>query len=386
MPSSTGFDCPVKFDQCHPCAGEDPAANLSAEGPEPNVFVGTRIIFGVPPIGRVFTQQGCKRWCYSTVSQEDADACAASQAMECATILVVQPPIVDPPNPPNPHLPSVTVLTLVPSTSFDNDPGIFSISRTGDTAQPLVVQFTLSGTAMNGVDYDTLPYSVQIAAGDSDVHVLVFANNTGETSSKTVILDILSTANYVSGTPEAATVTIGGVICGSPSNYRVAGYGPGLGAQIAALMPNASVCNLPEWDGGLLALPWEPGIVRSNLNCFCIGGRRVELTISVNQELPDRVTCPSQWLPFDPSPGCSFCWIGSPQRITFQGDLLMVTGDGGDPAVFFVNKPGGVLGDYLLYTSPECDRHGTSEQIYRISPDNIAHWTYGYKLLTVVPV
>lgn len=79
---------------CTPCFDE-PISNLSNESPDQDRFI-SRFAFlnNIPPIrqypdfdaegGGIFLQVGCMRWCWSTISQADADDCAARQAVECA--------------------------------------------------------------------------------------------------------------------------------------------------------------------------------------------------------------------------------------------------------------------------------------------------------------
>src|SRR5262249_8538864 len=47
----------------------------------------------------------------------------------------------------------------------------FTIARTGDLTQPLVVYYTIGGSATNGVDYDTIISPVTIPAGQSSLNV-----------------------------------------------------------------------------------------------------------------------------------------------------------------------------------------------------------------------
>lgn len=85
--------CPTKID-CFPCQDE-PILNVSAEAIDVDRYL-ARFSFlnAIPPIrqypdfdeqgGGIFLQVGCMRWCWSTVSQDDADDCARRQAIECA--------------------------------------------------------------------------------------------------------------------------------------------------------------------------------------------------------------------------------------------------------------------------------------------------------------
>lgn len=74
--------CPNPVNQCLPCL-EGPLANLSAEAPDqPTYFAIVEYRPDIPG-NWDFTKQGCKSWCFSTVSQEAADACALAQAQDC---------------------------------------------------------------------------------------------------------------------------------------------------------------------------------------------------------------------------------------------------------------------------------------------------------------
>lgn len=71
-----------------------------------------------------------------------------------------------------------------------NGPGIFTISRTGDTHQALVVTFNLTGTAQDGADYAHIPSSVAIPAGESSADVAVNPLVFKQGKSKTVSLEL----------------------------------------------------------------------------------------------------------------------------------------------------------------------------------------------------
>lgn len=67
------------------CPGSDnPILNLSSESPDQFVNIGLN--WGPvepPPTNRIYTNNGCLGQCTSTISQEDADICAARQALIC---------------------------------------------------------------------------------------------------------------------------------------------------------------------------------------------------------------------------------------------------------------------------------------------------------------
>jgi hypothetical protein len=71
----------------------------------------------------------------------------------------------------NGTLPSVSVQTDQNATMTGSLPGIFTVQRTGDTGQPLVVNYCLGGTATNGMDYQRLSGTVTITAGQSSATI-----------------------------------------------------------------------------------------------------------------------------------------------------------------------------------------------------------------------
>lgn len=91
--------CELVLKDCLPC-NDDPIANISAELPDVDVFIGFRDFRGNPPLGVVYAQLGCKAICFSTVSQQEANDCAIRQAQGCVWP-TWQPPLL-PPIPPGP--------------------------------------------------------------------------------------------------------------------------------------------------------------------------------------------------------------------------------------------------------------------------------------------
>ena len=89
-------------------------------------------------------------------------------------------------------------------------PGVFTFSRSGSTAAPLTLYYSVTGTATPGFDFTSLPGSVTIPAGATSATVNVSAVSTGATAAinrdATVIL--LPGAGYTIGTTSAASVTI----------------------------------------------------------------------------------------------------------------------------------------------------------------------------------
>ncbi|HET7625061.1 MAG TPA: FAD-dependent oxidoreductase, partial [Verrucomicrobiae bacterium] len=87
--------------------------------------------------------------------------------------------------------------------------GWFTVVRSGDTTAPLTVNYILSGTASNGVDYLPLDGSVVIPAGavSAKITVTPIANNIVE-GDRTITVTLAESTNYNFGTFSNATITI----------------------------------------------------------------------------------------------------------------------------------------------------------------------------------
>ena len=89
--------------------------------------------------------------------------------------------------------PVVSVQTTGNATMSGSLSGAFTIQRTGDTSQALVVNYRLSGTATNGIDYQRLSGAVTIPAGQSAASVGVIPmSNPAEGIDKNVTLTLVS--------------------------------------------------------------------------------------------------------------------------------------------------------------------------------------------------
>ena len=89
------------------------------------------------------------------------------------------------------------------------DTATFSVYRTGDTSQDLVVQYTLTGTATNGTDYVTNMLSATIPAGATNVEVVITPiDDTEAEVTETVVLTLASGSTYDLKSPSAATIFI----------------------------------------------------------------------------------------------------------------------------------------------------------------------------------
>ncbi len=110
-------------------------------------------------------------------------------------------------------IPSVSVLATAPIASEDGTVGEFTVSRSGPTDSALNVFYSVTGTAINSVDYVTLSNFVRIPAGQSSVVIPIDAlPDDLEENDETVVLTISPNAPvYNVSNNDSATVTIGEV-------------------------------------------------------------------------------------------------------------------------------------------------------------------------------
>ena len=103
------------------------------------------------------------------------------------------------------------VITAVDATATEAGPttGAFRVTRTGSTAAPLTVFYTVGGTATPGTDYAALPGSLTLPAGVATADILVTPiNDSLMEGNETVLLTLRPTAPYTIGSPNSATVTL----------------------------------------------------------------------------------------------------------------------------------------------------------------------------------
>ncbi|YAF94152.1 MAG: phytase [Nodularia sp. CChRGM 3473] len=106
--------------------------------------------------------------------------------------------------------PVVSIVATVPDAAEEgNQPGVFRISRVGNTSKSLTINYTIEGTATNGVDFNNLTGVATIAAGQTFVDVTVIpVDDDFVEGDETVILNLVDQAEYVLGVSNTATVTI----------------------------------------------------------------------------------------------------------------------------------------------------------------------------------
>jgi putative intracellular protease/amidase/inorganic pyrophosphatase len=109
-----------------------------------------------------------------------------------------------------PVLPTVSI-TATDSTAAEanRETGTFTVSRTGSTTAALVVNYSLSGTATNRADYDSLSGTVTIPAGQSSATITVRpVDDTTVDANETVTVTLAANAAYNRGTLGGVSVAI----------------------------------------------------------------------------------------------------------------------------------------------------------------------------------
>jgi Ca2+-binding RTX toxin-like protein len=110
----------------------------------------------------------------------------------------------------NDDFPSITLAVSPSSVTEDGTTNlIYIFIRTGDTTNPLTVNYSIGGTATNGNDYTSIPTTVIFEANSAIATVTVdpTADTTVE-SDETVSLTLASGTDYTIGTTTAVTGTI----------------------------------------------------------------------------------------------------------------------------------------------------------------------------------
>jgi subtilase family serine protease len=118
--------------------------------------------------------------------------------------------VVDNPSQTGSGLPVVRVLAEdATATEVGPTGGVLRFTRSGDTADPLTIFYTVSGTATPDVDYAALSGSVTIPEGATDAFVPVQAlDDVLVESTETVVVTLASDATYTIGSPASGIVSI----------------------------------------------------------------------------------------------------------------------------------------------------------------------------------
>ena len=107
-------------------------------------------------------------------------------------------------------LPTVTLTaTDANAAELNRDVATFRVTRTGATTASLTVNYSISGTATNGSDYNSLTGSVIIPAGASFATITTTPiDDTAVETNETVVLTLIANAAYQLGATTSATATI----------------------------------------------------------------------------------------------------------------------------------------------------------------------------------
>lgn len=104
-------------------------------------------------------------------------------------------------------------LSVLAPDNLASEPGInrglFHVVRAGNPWVSVTAQLGLSGTASNGLDYDSLPTNLLLSAGllTGAIEVIV-RDDTNAEAPETVVLRLLTNAAYDVGSPASNTVTV----------------------------------------------------------------------------------------------------------------------------------------------------------------------------------
>jgi len=187
----------------------------------------------------------------------------------------------------------VTIAATDPSADTSGaNPGAFTVTRTGDASEALTVNYAVSGTAVDGIDYQGLPGTVTIPAGSTSATIAVTPNSSlSGASSSTVVLTLSPGASYSVGAADSATVTIQNI----PPTLYVAQIRPTANASGSTGTGVATI--LLSSDGSMASV----SVSFSNLSSdevvahLAIGGDMNNGTYVLN--LPDGQVSNLQWIP-----------------------------------------------------------------------------------------
>ncbi len=105
----------------------------------------------------------------------------------------------------------VSITATDPDASERNaaDPAIFTLTRTGIVTAAVTVFYTVSGSAVSGLDYEPLSGSVTFAAGVTTATIIVVArNNSAVDGTRTVVVSLAAGAGYSLGAQVTAVASI----------------------------------------------------------------------------------------------------------------------------------------------------------------------------------
>lgn len=117
----------------------------------------------------------------------------------------------------NIRIPVVTIRATDPLATWSGNPGVFTVTRTGNPLPSLFVYYQVTGTASNGVDYHTIGNWITIPSGVLCGDIVIKPIDLGQSATKTVVLTLTNSplmgpgsmlVNYIIGSPNRAAVYI----------------------------------------------------------------------------------------------------------------------------------------------------------------------------------
>lgn len=171
-------------------------------------------------------------------------------------------------------IPAVSVAVTVATTALKGaPPGVFTLTRTGSTASPLTVLYSLGGTATNGVTYTNLSGSVTIPAGTNAASVYITPKDFAFSQlQQTAILTLAGSANYTIGDADSGTVTI--------ENNDVA---PAARTATAENAIGSTPTRVDVWFGAPVSLPSATTL--SNYRLVNAGGLSITNAVLISRNL-----------------------------------------------------------------------------------------------------
>jgi subtilase family serine protease len=106
-------------------------------------------------------------------------------------------------------LPRVSVVATAPAREQGLTAGSFTVSRTGDTSEPLTVFYSASGTATPSTDYAPLSGVVTIPAGSASTGITITPiDDPYAEADETIAVTLTATSDYVAATPSQAVNSV----------------------------------------------------------------------------------------------------------------------------------------------------------------------------------
>src|ERR1019366_5057888 len=149
-------------------------------------------------------------------------------------------------------VPVVTIQATDARGTWAGDPAVFTVFRAGDPAPALNVYCCLSGTASNGVDYQSIGSFVSLPTGVRSNTIVIQPVNLGQTNIRTITVDLcpsplMTPVNYVVGLPSTATVYITPAISNLPPVVSI--VSPTNGAVFSAPANISLLARAADLDG-----------------------------------------------------------------------------------------------------------------------------------------